>query len=225
MANEFIIKKGLISKANSVVSGSLIVTDGVSGSFSGSLEGDGSGLTNIPSSGITGLNLSRIASGSATASISPNLGLVVNTNVSSSAISTASFGTYVGDGSQLSGISTTPFPFSGSAIITGSLTVSGSVVDFTSASAVNLNIESIPLVNPITEYLLTSAITASGTTIPLPNALTYVSSSVYEYIEVFVNGTRMRYNVDFIPSTTSSIKYLITIPAGSEVTYKSLKRP
>ena len=48
MANEFIIKKGLISKANSIVSGSLIVTEGVSGSFSGSFEGDGSGLTNVP---------------------------------------------------------------------------------------------------------------------------------------------------------------------------------
>jgi hypothetical protein len=47
MANEFIIKKGLISKANSVVSGSLIVTEGISGSFSGSFEGDGSQLTGI----------------------------------------------------------------------------------------------------------------------------------------------------------------------------------
>ena len=47
MANEFIIKKGLISKANSVVSGSLVVTDGVSGSFSGSFQGDGSQLTGI----------------------------------------------------------------------------------------------------------------------------------------------------------------------------------
>ena len=51
-----------------------------SGSFSGSFQGDGSGLTNIPASGITGLNLSRIASGSATASISPDLGFTVNTN-------------------------------------------------------------------------------------------------------------------------------------------------
>jgi len=161
--------------------------DGVfSGSFSGSFEGNGSGLTDIPASGIVGLNLSQIASGSATASISPNGGLYVNTNitssnniagkafyikdggltsealgavpmnsqlniasstnynkifinnstsnakittygdVSSSAASTASFGTYLGDGSQLSGISTTPFPFSGSAVITGSLTVTGS---------------------------------------------------------------------------------------------------
>ena len=50
MANEFIIKKGLISKANSVVSGSLIVTEGVSGSFSGSFQGDGSQLTGIGAS-------------------------------------------------------------------------------------------------------------------------------------------------------------------------------
>jgi hypothetical protein len=83
---------------------------GVSGSFSGSFEGDGSGLTNIPASGITGLNLSQIASGSATASISPNGGFNINTNItssgniSSSITSTASFGTYLGDGSQLSGI-------------------------------------------------------------------------------------------------------------------------
>ena len=46
-------------------------------------------------------------------------------NVSSSATSTASFGTYLGDGSQLTGL--VPFPFSGSASITGSLLISGSV--------------------------------------------------------------------------------------------------
>ena len=51
-----------------------------SGSFSGSFAGNGLGLTNIPASGITGLNLSRIASGSVTASIAPNKGFQVNTN-------------------------------------------------------------------------------------------------------------------------------------------------
>ena len=58
-----------------------------SGSFSGSFEGNGSGLTNIPATGIVGLNLSRISSGSATASISPNGGLFVNTNLTASNIS------------------------------------------------------------------------------------------------------------------------------------------
>ena len=51
-----------------------------SGSFSGSFAGDGGGLTNVPASGIVGLNLSQIASGSVTASIAPDLGFRVNTN-------------------------------------------------------------------------------------------------------------------------------------------------
>ena len=38
-------------------------------SFTGSFIGSGAGLYDIPASGITGLNLSQIASGSATASI------------------------------------------------------------------------------------------------------------------------------------------------------------
>ena len=44
----------------------------------------------------------------------------------SSATSTASFGTYIGDGSQLTGISSNPFPFTGDAQITGSLLISAS---------------------------------------------------------------------------------------------------
>ena len=77
MANEFIARNGLIAQQSSVVSGSLIVTQGISGSFSGS----GADLFNIPASGIVGLNLSQITSGSVSASISPNSGLRVNTNV------------------------------------------------------------------------------------------------------------------------------------------------
>ena len=299
--------------------GSLSIT-GSATIVGGTYSGDGGGLTNIPASGIVGLNLSQIASGSATASISPNGGLFVNThitssgnisssgevrgaslytvgtltaehiistddmvvtddltvngnisasgniygkdfyvggsqftditsfpnhfgiglngwgslvlanitasgNISSSAASTASFGTYLGDGSQLSGISTTPFPFSGSAVITGSLMVSQSVVDFMSASAVLLDIESLPLVNPKVEYFTPTVITSSGTTVPIPGGLTFVSSSTYEYLEIFINGLRLRYDMDFIPASTGSVRYEITVPPGSELTYKSLKRP
>ena len=62
------------------VTGSLNVTGGITGSYTGSFTGDGAGLYNIPASGITGLNLSQIASGSATASIAPNTGFRVNTD-------------------------------------------------------------------------------------------------------------------------------------------------
>lgn len=50
------------------------------GSYTGSFTGDGGGLYNIPASGIVGLNLSQISSGSVSASISPNNGLQINTN-------------------------------------------------------------------------------------------------------------------------------------------------
>jgi hypothetical protein len=50
------------------------------GSFTGSFKGDGTNLYNIPASGVTGLNLTRIADGSATASISSANGLRVNSN-------------------------------------------------------------------------------------------------------------------------------------------------
>lgn len=70
---------------NSEITGSLIVTAGItgsgtfttlespssnlSGSFSGSFQGDGAGLTNVPASGVVGLNLSQIATGSVTSSV------------------------------------------------------------------------------------------------------------------------------------------------------------
>jgi hypothetical protein len=55
----------------------------LSGSFSGSFYGDGSGLTNISASSIIGLNLFQISSGSVSASVSPigNIFLVKSASV------------------------------------------------------------------------------------------------------------------------------------------------
>ena len=104
-----------------IVSGSDVNVDftnttGVSGSFSGSYEGNGSGLTNLDLDDYTasGLNFSGSFSGS-----------------------------FEGDGSSLTGLNN--FPFTGSAqitgslILTGSLTVSGSgvVVDLTNTAAIS----------------------------------------------------------------------------------------
>jgi hypothetical protein len=63
------------------------------GSFTGSYIGDGAGLYNIPASGIVGLNLSQIISGSVSASISPTNGLQINTNVTATAFTGSLFGT------------------------------------------------------------------------------------------------------------------------------------
>lgn len=57
-----------------IFSGSVNGNSGFSGSFSGSFQGNGSGLTNISASGIVGLNLSQIAAGSVSASISTGTG-------------------------------------------------------------------------------------------------------------------------------------------------------
>jgi trimeric autotransporter adhesin len=74
------------------------------GSFTGSFDGDGSGLYNIPSSGITGLNLSQIGQGSSTASISSTDGLRVNTNTEITGALTVTgqiSGSLKGDGSNI----------------------------------------------------------------------------------------------------------------------------
>jgi hypothetical protein len=54
MANEFVIKRGYISQGDSSITGSLVVTGGVTGSFSGSYVGDGSGLTGVGAFPFTG---------------------------------------------------------------------------------------------------------------------------------------------------------------------------
>jgi len=64
-----------------IVTSSLNVSDSViAKSFSGSFSGSGANLYDIPASGITGLNLSQISSGTVSASISQANGLQVNTD-------------------------------------------------------------------------------------------------------------------------------------------------
>lgn len=93
------LQPGTIFNSGSItqVTGSLFVTAGVTGSFTGSFTGDGAGLTNIPAAGIVGLNLSQISSGSVSASISPNSGLQINTNVTATSFT----GSFSGSGAGL----------------------------------------------------------------------------------------------------------------------------
>ena len=90
--------RGLEINTNTTITGSLNVTGSVSGSFIG----DGSGLYNIPASGVTGLELNKIVSGSVSASISPIRGLEVNTNLNVSGSVTGAF--FIGDGSNLTNV-------------------------------------------------------------------------------------------------------------------------
>ena len=114
---------------------------------------------------------------------------------------------------------------------TGSLLTTASFADpyitFTKGdgSTFNVDLTGISSQSPQATYATLTSSILSGTTVTLPGGLTYVSSSTYEYIEVHVNGLQLRYDIDFIPTTTGSVKYLLTIPSGSEIIYKSYKRP
>jgi hypothetical protein len=132
------------------ITGSLVVTDGVSGSFTG----DGTGLYNVPASGVTGLNLSQIADGTATASISDTLGLRVNRNTeitgslivssgsaifnsavtaeNSDLILTSGSGLYIKDDARVE--------ITGSVVIKGDLKVEGTT---TLVQTVDPNVESL----------------------------------------------------------------------------------
>ncbi len=144
--------------------------------------------------------------------------------------------TYYGDGSNLTGISSDPFPYTGSAVISGSLTLTGSFnallptsstdTYFVTYNTASYELEArqvATLINPKVEYLDVTASISSGTSITLPNGLSYISSSTYEYLEVFFNGLRLRYDRDFVPTSTTTIQNQITFPSGSELTFKSLK--
>ena len=272
------ISSGSVSASIDPVNGLQINTNvtaiSFTGSFTGSYVGSGAGLYNIPASGITGLNLSQIASGSATASISPDNGFQINTNttitgsltvtagVTASLFGTASWAfnsvtssyaelaataSYVLNAISSSFSATASYALNaGTTIDTGSFVTTSSFASYTgstasqfagtasfanfvnsasfAATASYVNLGAITLINPIVQYYDTTSSILAGTTVTLPGGLTFVSSSQFEYIEIFINGLRLRYDRDFFPISSASVQYQLSIPAGSEITYKSLYR-
>ena len=87
------IASGSVSASITPESGLQVNTNVTATSFTGSFSGSGANLFNIPASGITGLNLSQISSGSVSASISPDGGLQINTNVTATSFTGSLFGT------------------------------------------------------------------------------------------------------------------------------------
>jgi cytoskeletal protein CcmA (bactofilin family) len=81
------------------------------------------GLYDIPASGITGLELNKIASGSATASISPNNGLRINTKTEVTGSLTVSGDTYTSGNVYITGDTYQ----TGSIYLTGDVKLSGSI--------------------------------------------------------------------------------------------------
>ena len=144
---------GINSNINSisVLSSSFISFSGSynTGSFTGSFKGDGSGLYNISASGIVGLNLNQITSGSVSASISPNKGLEINTNVVATSFTGSLFGTSSWASNSISSsyalnvdsasyalTSSYVNPLNQDVFITGSLNLTGSTI-LTGSTTIN----------------------------------------------------------------------------------------
>ena len=81
------------------------------------------------------------------------------------------------------------------------------------------NVQRVPKV----EYLsLTSGISSNDVE-TLPNSLSYtLSSDGYEYLEVFLDGIRLNRTYEYSEVNTTQVRYLLNIPSGSMITYKSL---
>ena len=96
-----------------------------SGSFSGSFQGDGAGLTNVPASGVVGLNLTQIATSDVTASVQNSSNIFTVTSASQEVFNISDQGILSGSGANLYDI-----PASGivglnlSRVSTGSVTAS-----------------------------------------------------------------------------------------------------
>jgi len=109
------------------LTGTIANISNISGSFTGS----GQGLYNIPASGITGLELNRISSGLATASISQANGLRVNTKTEITGSLTVSGNTYtIGDVSITGNTSQTgSIDLTGDIVLGGNITIGNQTTD------------------------------------------------------------------------------------------------
>jgi hypothetical protein len=201
------LSTGSLSQTGNVsITGSLTATAGVSGSFSGS----GANLFDIPAAGIVGLNLSQIASGSVSASISPNQGLLINTSVSASNFTGSFTGSLTGIATSASyasfaltssySLGGSGFPFSGSAVITGSLIVSGSGLTITGSVAISTLTTGSGVRYVIADQNgLISAQTASAAIFVTQKDVATSGQTSFNivngystgYVTVFVNGTKL----------------------------------
>ena len=119
--------------------------------------------------------------------------------------------------------------------------VSGSNVDFSHVSSSG-NIDAVGTVSadlfagsgasltnvqrvPETQfYTVTSSTLTQNSVMGLPSSQTYtLSTSDNEYLEVFVDGVRLNRGTDYSEVSTTSVRFLLSIPSESVITYKSLE--
>ena len=206
-----LLSTGSLSQiGNAQITGSLTVSGSSISLVNGAFSGSGANLFGIPAAGITGLNLSQISSGSVSASISPNQGLLINTSVSASNFTGSFTGSLTGIATSASyaafaltssySLGGSGFPFSGSAVITGSLVVSGSGLTITGSVAISTLTTGSGVRYVIADADgLISAQTASAVIFTTQQTIATAGQTVFPitngystgYVTVFVNGTKL----------------------------------
>ena len=170
------------------------------GSFTGSFKGDGANLFNIPASGVTGLNLTQIADGSVTASVSNTNGLRVN---SKSEITGSLIVTNGITGSiNFNNLTNVPTLVSGSSQID----ITGTTGYSTFSSSISTSIGSLSSSVATTTNDLSSSI--ATTTSGLSSSIGSLSSS----IATTTLNTKNR--VDSIETTTGSLNTFTSSASG-----------
>ena len=210
VSGSFLSTGSLSQIGNATITGSLTVSGSGISLAEGTFSGSGANLFNIPAAGIVGLNLSQIASGSVSASISPNQGLLINTSVSASNFTGSFTGSLTGIATSASyaafaltssySLGGSGFPFSGSAEITGSLLVSGSGLTITGSLSVSTLTTGSGVRYVIADANgLISAQTASAAIFVTQKDIATAGQTSFNvvngystgYVTVFVNGTKL----------------------------------
>jgi len=210
VSGSFLSTGSLSQIGNSTITGSLNVSGSGISLAEGTFSGSGANLFNIPAAGIVGLNLSQIASGSVSASIAPDKGLLINTSVSASNFTGSFTGSLTGIATSASyaafaltssySLGGSGFPFSGSAEITGSLLVSGSGLTITGSLSVSTLTTGSGIRYVIADANgLISAQTASAAIFVTQKDIATAGQTSFNivngystgYVTVFVNGTKL----------------------------------
>jgi hypothetical protein len=82
----------------------------------------------------------------------------------------------------------------------------------------------VPQIPKVEYYTVTSSALRAETVMELPNSLTYqTSTNGYEYLEIFSDNMRLNRTLDYSEVDSSSVRFLVSIPSESVITYKSLR--
>jgi hypothetical protein len=202
------------------------------GSFSGSFNGDGTNLFNIPASGVTGLNLTQIADGSVTASVSNTNGLRINSKTEITGSLTVTEGitgsidylniinvpTLVSGSSQINITGTTGYS-------TFSSSVSSSISDISSSIAttdLNQNNRLNSIENVTGSYATTGSNlfkgtqTHSGSILPSVDNAYDLGSVDYQWRDVYISSGSLYIDGTKVISSTAQ-ELTITTDTGQSI--------